>query len=135
MNTLKTIFEKLSKEETKLASHEVELSITNEIQDIIKIYETKVIPDYVRIEKERVRLGAEVKKLKEDSKAAYELYIKSSERAFAARKQYIDLAKQLGIDYKTEVFNKMMQVSEAKQDISRAYKTYDFIANQVKFSW
>jgi hypothetical protein len=135
MNTRKTIYDKLFTEKVELAKHEVELSITNEILDIIKIYESKIIPDYVRIEKERVRLGAEVKKLKEDSKAAYDLYLKSSERAFAARKQYIDLAKQLGIDYKTEVFNKMMQVSEAKEDIGRAYKTYDFIANQVKFSF
>jgi len=34
MNTLKTIFKKLSKEETKLASHEVELGLVDEVKKL-----------------------------------------------------------------------------------------------------
>ena len=39
MNTLKSVFKKLSKEETKLASHEVELGIAQDLETQLKSLE------------------------------------------------------------------------------------------------
>jgi hypothetical protein len=41
MNTLKTVFSKLFKEETKLASHEVELALVDDIKKLNDLTETE----------------------------------------------------------------------------------------------
>ena len=51
MNTLRTIFEKLSKEETKLASHEVELANINELKKLTALAQ-KDLENFVKYSKE-----------------------------------------------------------------------------------
>jgi len=132
MNTLKTIYDKIGK--TELAKHEVKLALLDEMNELTKTWQTKCIPDYKAIEKDRTRLFAEVKDLKNNSKIAYELYNKTDLRTNEILKEYSNLAKQLGVDVKTsEPYKKLLAVSDG--EVTRAYKTYEFIANEVKFSF
>jgi hypothetical protein len=133
MNTRKTVYTKLFSEKTELGTHEVQLALIDDIQELIKVYESKIVPDYVKIEKQRQELWDKNKKLKEEAKIAYDLWLKTSERKFKVLKEYENLAKQLGINIKdSEPVIKLHQVSEAKEDIARAYKTYDNIAEYFK---
>ena len=118
----------------ELAKHEVKLALLDEINELTKTWQTKCIPDYASIEKNRTRLFTEVKDLKNKSKIAYDLYNKTDLRTNAILKEYSALAKQLGIDVKTiEPYKKLLTISDG--EITRAYKTYEFIANEVKFSF
>ena len=132
MNTLQKVYDKLA-DKTELAKHEVNLALIDEINELIKIYESKVIPDYVRIEKERNDLWLKNRKLKEEAKIAYDLYNKSWSKRKEVMKQYENLAKQLGINIKdSEPVKKLYYVSEAKEDVMRAYKTYENIKEYFK---
>lgn len=128
-NILKKIAEFDKVNETKLAKHEVNLAIIDEINELIKLYESKIVPDYVRIEKERNDLWLKNRKLKEEAKIAYDLYNKSWSQRKSLIEKYTALANQLGIDVKnSKEIQKLYQVSESKADVGRAYKTYENIA-------
>ena len=133
MNTRKTVYNKLFTEKVELAKHEVELAIIDDINQLIKVYESKVIPDYIKIEKERNDLWLKNRKLKEESKIAYDLYNKSWTQRKSLIEKYTALANQLGIDVKnSKEIQKLYQVSEGQADVGRAYKTYENIAEYFK---
>ncbi len=92
MNTLKTIFEKLSKEETQLASHEVELANFADIKTQIDKAETeyKKILDYTN----------KIYALKQEAKknTSVETLNKIYSELTSDRNNFITKVKALGID-------------------------------------
>jgi succinate dehydrogenase flavin-adding protein (antitoxin of CptAB toxin-antitoxin module) len=100
MNTLKTVFGKLFKEETQLASHEVELGT-------LKNLETDVVEMQYGIKK--------IKELKKEIKAVYDNTMKKVDTDL---NDYNVKAKEVGIDpEKTEAFKKLQELKKELENL------------------
>jgi predicted xylose isomerase-like sugar epimerase len=108
MNTLKTVFGKLFKEETQLASHEVKLNTINELKQAIQKVEGYVS----NVEQIKKDLISKNNQLNSEFKVGFKLYsdIKSQ-------------AKQLGLDVSNIAeLKKLDDLSKQINDISAMIK-------------
>jgi hypothetical protein len=126
MNTLKTVFGKLFKEETtNLATHEIHLSLLDEIKKITDLYKKKIGPDYDSIEKERSKIAGEIVALKKKSEIAYKLWEETKKVEEPLAKKFAQQAKELGLDpFKIKEYD---EYNTQYDNNFRAYKTYEYI--------
>jgi succinate dehydrogenase flavin-adding protein (antitoxin of CptAB toxin-antitoxin module) len=100
MNTLKTIFSRLFKEETQLSSHDVELGT-------LKDLETDIVEMQFGIKK--------IKELKKEIKSMYENTMKKVDTDLSG---YSVKAKEVGIDpEKTEAFKKLQELKKELESL------------------
>jgi succinate dehydrogenase flavin-adding protein (antitoxin of CptAB toxin-antitoxin module) len=100
MNTLKTVFIKLFKEETKLASHEIELGTLKEL-------ETDIVEMQFGIKK--------IKELKKEIKSMYENTMKKVDTDLSG---YSVKAKEVGVDpEKTDAFKKLQELKKELESL------------------
>jgi succinate dehydrogenase flavin-adding protein (antitoxin of CptAB toxin-antitoxin module) len=100
MNTLKTIFSRLFKEETQLSSHDVELGT-------LKDLETDVVEMQYGIKK--------IKELKKEIKSVYDNTMKKVDTDLSG---YSVKAKEVGVDpEKTEAFKKLQELKKELESL------------------
>jgi hypothetical protein len=104
MNTLKTVFGKLFKEETQLASHEIELALISEISDSVK----------------KINLQKIVEPVKTAADKSYSLLLEESKKLPIIQEQIANAKttlKSLGLENK---------------DLDSSQKLLDFKNNELK---
>jgi hypothetical protein len=123
MNTLKTVFGKLFKEETKLASHEVELAITD---DIKKIMQTAV--------NNKNSYSSEALRAVDQIKKAKNIGLEWRDNLQKAQQKIIELtnsAKALGLDIPKEIITYQEVVSKGIKDVSSYTSKLNELQNQI----
>jgi len=125
MNTLKTIFEKLSKEETQLASHEVELASIQELKKIISDAKSS----FANLEKIGDQLFNDLSKA-EKTKRGYADALASSKSlvlnyANEQSKVFTTKAKDLGIDVSN--VPELKEIAKLQQEV----KDYDTFYKEI----
>ncbi len=123
MNTLKTVFGKLFKEETKLASHEVELAITD---DIKKIMQTAV--------NNKNSYSSEALRAVDQIKKAKNIGLEWRDNLQKAQQKIIELtnsAKALGLDIPKEIIAYQEVVSKGIKDVSSYTSKLNELQNQI----
>ena len=111
MNTLKTVFGKLFKEETQLASHEVELALVDDIKSSIAFLDKDALPvmdkfwDAVET----------VKNLQALLKQNVSLYDKTEKDINNLQSQ----AKLLGINTPPEILKSLSKLQKDRQSLNR----------------
>jgi hypothetical protein len=123
MNTLKTVYGKLFKEETKLASHEVELAITD---DIKKIMQTAV--------NNKNSYSSEALRAVDQIKKAKNIGLEWRDNLQKAQQKIIELtnsAKALGLDIPKEIIAYQEVVSKGIKDVSSYTSKLNELQNQI----
>jgi uncharacterized protein (DUF3084 family) len=129
MNTLKTVFEKLFKEETQLASHEVELALVDDLKKVVSEY-IKSNANYQTVFNEHKSLDDKFMALKAKAREFYafdkKVYADSQKVIANVTKQ----AKDLGIDPNS--IQSLRDLYQLIDDGSRSHKTYEAIEKYNK---
>jgi hypothetical protein len=125
MNTLKTVFGKLFKEETKLASHEVDLASIQELKKIIADAKSS----FANLEKIGDQLFNELSKA-EKTKRGYADALASSKSlvlnyANEQSKVFLTKAKDLGLDVSN--VPELKEITKLQQEV----KDYDTFYKQI----
>jgi hypothetical protein len=125
MNTLKTVFSKLFKEETKLASHEVELASIQELKKIIADAKSS----FANLEKIGDQLFNDLSKA-EKTKRSYADALGSSKSlvlnyANEQSKVFLIKAKDLGIDVSN--VPELKEIAKLQQEV----KDYDTFYKEI----
>jgi hypothetical protein len=125
MNTLKTVFGKLFKDETKLASHEVELASVQELKKIIADAKSS----FANLEKIGDQLFNELSKA-EKTKRGYADALASSKSlvlnyANEQSKVFLTKAKDLGLDVSN--VPELKEITKLQQEV----KDYDTFYKQI----
>jgi len=114
MNTLKIVFGKLFKEETKLASHEVELGLIQDLNNRITAL------------KEADRLALEVfamyDKSVNEAKTFSDRYYKIMQEITTIGSNLETKSKELGIDAPKEINNALKMLDVSEKQLNRLYK-------------
>jgi archaellum component FlaC len=128
MNTQKSIYNKLFKEETQLASHEVELSIKDDVDTALnQIYDaydktdkgiTKFYNELFAAKKTYETAQTEISNLFNKEKALQDLKVKM-----------LNMGKELGIDvtgapFYKELLAALKRMEDIKSEIKTAEQTY-----------
>jgi uncharacterized protein (DUF3084 family) len=129
MNTLKTVFQKLFKEETQLAKHEVELALVDDLKKVVSEY-IKSNANYQTVFNEHKSLDDKFMALKTKAREFYafdkKVYADSQKLIANVTKQ----AKDLGIDPNS--IQSLRDLYQLIDDGSRSYKTYEAIEKYNK---
>jgi hypothetical protein len=125
MNTLKTVFSKLFKEETQLASHEVDLASIQELKKIIADAKSS----FANLEKIGDQLFNELSKA-EKTKRGYADALASSKSlvlnyANEQSKVFLTKAKDLGLDVSN--VPELKEITKLQQEV----KDYDTFYKQI----
>ena len=128
MNTMKSVYNKLFKEETQLASHEVELSIKDDVDTALnQIYDaydktdkgiTKFYNELFAAKKTYETAQTEISNLFNKEKALQDLKVKM-----------LNMGKELGIDvtgapFYKELLAALKRMEDIKSEIKTAEQTY-----------
>jgi archaellum component FlaC len=128
MNTTKSVYNKLFKEETQLASHEVELSIKDDVDTALnQIYDaydktdkgiTKFYNELFAAKKTYETAQTEISNLFNKEKALQDLKVKM-----------LNMGKELGIDvtgapFYKELLAALKRMEDIKSEIKTAEQTY-----------
>ena len=116
MNTLKTVFGKLFKEETQLASHEVELAVFDEIKAARTEVETRVQTSIDEIKAFEIKFKDLKKKM--DVNAAYveKIYTENRKKFQDAS----DKAKALGLELPKQWFDELEALRKVSNKIPQS---------------
>ncbi len=109
MNTLKTVFSKLFKEETQLASHEVELALIDDLKKSLKTFDSTVL-EYDSFE-------AKYKSLKSEADNLISKIDNSKKSLEGIKAKYQSTIKDLGLNPASS--NEYM-IAEGNIDIANA---------------
>ena len=129
MNTLKTVFGKLFKEETQLASHEVELALVDDLKKVVSEY-IKSNANYQTVFKEHKSLDDKFMALKAKAREFYAFDKKVYADAQKVIANVTKQAKDLGIDPNS--IQSLRDLYQLIDDGSRSYKTYEAIEKYNK---
>jgi|LakMenE18May11ns_1017448.scaffolds.fasta_scaffold8891834_1 uncharacterized protein (DUF3084 family) len=130
MNTLKTVFGKLFKEETtNLASHEVELALVDDLKKVVSEY-IKSNANYQTVFNEHKSLDDKFMALKAKAREFYAFDKKVYADAQKVIANVTKQAKDLGIDPNS--IQSLRDLYQLIDDGSRSYKTYEAIEKYNK---
>jgi len=125
MNTQKSIYNKLFKEETQLASHEVQL---NAIEDF-----KKAVQNVMNLKSNAYNKSKTAKPILEQALKEYNMVKPSIDRAIAVGMKLEDQAKQLGLvlpsEYqssKTRLFDEEESVKQGISKVEQVIKGLNF---------
>ena len=114
MNTRKTVYNKLFKEETKLATHEVELGLIQDLQN-----RTEAL-------KQADKLALEVfsmyDKAVNEAKTFSDRYYKIMQEITTIGSNLETKSKELGIDSPKEINNALKMLDLSEKQLNRLYK-------------
>jgi uncharacterized protein (DUF111 family) len=132
MNTLKTVYNKLFKEETNLSTHEVDLSIKDDIEKTVANYEAISKKLDLKINKfyDNVFMA---KKSFEDLKGDANSLFVSEKELLSEKLKAIALGKELGIDVTSAPFYKeLIAALNRLEDIRSEYSSASLLDKSIK---
>jgi len=125
MNTQKSIYNKLFKEETQLASHEVELNAIDDFK--------KALENVKNLHANAYNKSKSAKPILEQALKEYNMAKPSIDRTIAVGMKLEDQAKQLGLelpsDYqsaKTRLFDEEKQIKDGIAKVEQLIKGFNF---------
>jgi uncharacterized protein (DUF3084 family) len=129
MNTLKTVYGKLFKEETQLSKHEVELALVDDLKKVVSEY-IKSNANYQTVFNEHKSLDDKFMALKAKAREFYAFDKKVYADAQKVIANVTKQAKDLGIDPNS--IQSLRDLYQLIDDGSRSYKTYEAIEKYNK---
>ena len=129
MNTRKTVYNKLFKEETKLSTHEVELALVDDLNKVVSEY-IKVNANFTTVFNEHKELDNRFMALKTKAREFYALDKKIYAESQKVINNITKQAKDLGVDPNN--IKGLKDLYQLIDDGSRSYKTYDAIEKYNK---
>lgn len=117
MNTLKTVFSKLFKEETKLASHEVELGLVQDFESSLNFY----ISASGKLEQQFQNIEIAIKNMQTEFNSIVKIASKIDSDYQKLRRQSIEL----GVQIPTEVQNSYKKMLALLKNDSENFKKYN----------
>ena len=125
MNTMKSIYNKLFKEETQLASHEVQLNAIDDFK--------KAVQNVMNLKSNAYNKSKTAKPILEQALKEYNMVKPSIDRAIAVGMKLEDQAKQLGLvlpsEYqssKTRLFDEEESVKQGISKVEQVIKGLNF---------
>ncbi len=125
MNTMKSVYIKLFKEETQLASHEVELNAIDDFK--------KALENVKNLHANAYNKSKSAKPILEQALKEYNMAKPSIDRTIAVGMKLEDQAKQLGLelpsDYqssKTRLFDEEKQIKDGIAKVEQLIKGFNF---------